>query len=74
MRFYAQISPYAGILATRGLGPSRDRILTGKMMRASGHAGYPKTPSPQGNGVIYSHVSLFGMVGPEGLEPPTDRL
>ncbi|WP_156949621.1 hypothetical protein [Paenibacillus sp. FSL R7-269] len=29
MRFYARISPYAGILATRGLGPSRDRTFTG---------------------------------------------
>lgn len=29
MRFYTQISPCAGILATRGLGPSRDRTFTG---------------------------------------------
>jgi len=29
IRFYVQISPYASIQATRGLGPSRDRTFTG---------------------------------------------
>ncbi|MEC0168206.1 hypothetical protein [Paenibacillus graminis] len=29
IRFSTQISPYEGILATRGLGPSRDRTFTG---------------------------------------------
>jgi hypothetical protein len=29
IRFYAKLSPYAGILATWGLGPSHGRTFTG---------------------------------------------